>query len=432
MIKTSRRAFLAATAAAHGRILGANDRIQIGCVGVGGNGFGMLEALVERSGEAGATVQVVAVSDIYEKRKERARQAAKLSQRQIHHDYREVIGNKDVDAVFLSVPDHWHARMAIEAMAAGKDVYLQKPMTLTIEEARNITEAAAKYGRILQVGSQHLSDQRYHVARDMVAAGEIGKLLWAQNTYSRNTLAGEWNYFVEPEATPETLDWKRWLGSAPDRPFSPERYFRWRKYWDYSGGIATDLFYHRLGPLLFAMGPQFPSRVSASGGIYVQKDREVPDTYSTVIEYPDFYVNLSGSMANAGAQSMILPAIYGQKGTIVIEDKGVRLIPEPIYLRAGASAGEKAGKFIPVETRDLNRAHTDNLFECMRTRKKTVLHPEFGWQLMTAIRLGVDSYRQGRLMLFDPMQRRVVERPPNRPAYSGDGTNHPSVKRRRG
>jgi len=429
MNNTTRRTFLASASAA-GRILGANDRIQIGCIGIGINGSRMLEALVRQSSEPGAKLQLTGVSDIYQKRKEWARQAARLSENQIHHDYQDLLARKDVDAVFISVPDHWHAKMTLDAMAAGKDVYLQKPMTLTIEEAQEIMEVAARRGRIVQVGSQHLSDRRCHIARDLIVAGEIGTLLWAQTTYSRNSLEGEWNYFIEPEASPETIDWQRWLGSAQKRPFSAERYFRWRKYWDYSGGIATDLFYHRLGPLLYAMGPQFPARVSASGGIYVQKDREVPDTYSTVVEYPNFYVNLSGSMANSAAQRYLPPVIYGQKGSIVLEDKQVRVIPEPLYVPRESSAQEGAGKSYPVELRDLNRAHTDNFFECMRTRHKPVLHAEFGYQIMTAIRLGIDSYRQGKLISFDSSLQKIVDRPGIRPAYQGDGANHPRTRRR--
>jgi predicted dehydrogenase len=264
----------------------------------------------------------------------------------------------------------------------------------------------------------------------LVAAGEIGTPLWAQSTYSRNSLAGEWNYFVEPEATARTVDWKRWLGKAPPRPFSAERYFRWRKYWDYSGGIATDLFYHRLGPLLFAMGPRFPSRVGASGGIYLQKDREVPDTYSTTVEYEDFFITLSGSMANAAATGLILPAIYGQKGTIVIEAAGVRVLPEPIYQQRSHSSRQTPGRLIPIEQPDLNEAHTNDFFGCMRSRSKPILNAHFGWQIMTAIRLGVDSYRQGRQMILDPHSQRLLDHAGKRASYEGNSENHPTVKPR--
>jgi predicted dehydrogenase len=256
MLQPTRRSFLAGAAAA-ARVPGANDRINLGFIGVGGRGGGHLRALTAQS-EQKADVQVLAVCDVYARHRDKARQTAHLESKDVYNDYRELLARSDIDAVVISTPDHWHAPMAIDAMAAGKDVYLEKPMTLTIDEARETHVAAKKHGRILQVGSQHLSDPRHHKARELISAGELGELLWATATYSRNSVAGEWNYYVDEEASPETIDWQRWLGPARKRPFSAERYFRWRKYWDYSGGIATDLFYHKLGPVLFAMARSSP------------------------------------------------------------------------------------------------------------------------------------------------------------------------------
>ncbi len=406
------------------RVPGANDRINVGMIGVGGMGTGHLRSFVKQSEET-KDIQVVAVCDVYTKRKERARDIARLTDKDVHHDYRELLARNDVDGVVIATPDHWHAQMAIDAMAAGKDVYLQKPMTLTIPEARRIAEAAARYKRILQVGSQHLSDPRHHKARELIQQGEIGELLWAQCTYSRNSKRGEWNYRVEPEGTPQTIDWPRWLGPAPKRPFSAERYFRWRKYWDYSGGIATDLFYHRLGPVVFAMGAQFPTRVTGSGGIYVQKDREVPDTYATVIEYPNFYINISASMANAAAIRYFPEVIYGHKGTIVFDRNRVLVVPEPVFM---AQPGDplKAAKVYEVPPVNIGRAHTDDFFACMRSRRQPVLDPDLGYKIMVAIKLGVDSYREGKVKFFDDRTHKVVDKPAPRPAYEGDGKNEPA------
>jgi predicted dehydrogenase len=393
------------------RVRGANDRIQVGHIGVGGNGNGMLRGLVRRGEETG-DVRVVAACDVYSVYRERARANAGLEAKDLCVDYRDLLARDDIDAVAISTPDHWHARMAIDAMAAGKDVYLQKPMTLTTEEARKVAEAAARYERILQVGSQHLSDPRHHKARELIEAGEIGELLWAQGTYSRNSRGGEWNYRIQEEASPETVDWDRWLGPASKRPFSAERLFRWRKYWDYSGGIATDLFYHKLGPLLYAMGPQFPTRVTGSGGVYVQKDREVPDTYATVIEYPNFYINLSASMANAAGNRYFPEVIYGQKGTIVFERNRVVALPE----RAFAPPTE-------VEEVNMGYRHMDDFLSSMRSRKQPVLHAEFGYQIMAAIKMGVDSYREGKVKFFDLVRHTVSDRGPGRPGYEGTGDN---------
>lgn len=249
-MNSTRRGFLASAAAGTAyakawkpsRVVGANDRIGLGLIGVGIRGNGHLRKLVERSAEV-KDVQPVAACDIYTRWKERAKAVGKLEDKDIHHDYRDLLVRDDVDAVVISTPDHWHAQMAIDAMAGGKDVYLEKPMTLTIDEARQVAEAAHRYERVLQIGSGGVSDPKNQVARKLVENGEIGDLLWAQGSMGRYIEHGDWNYFVDEEASPETIDWKRWLGPAPKRPFSAERYFRWRKYWDYSGGIATDLYY---------------------------------------------------------------------------------------------------------------------------------------------------------------------------------------------
>ncbi len=247
----------------------------------------------------------------------------------------------------------------------------------------------------------------------------------AQSTAARNSMLGEWNWRVEPEGTPQSIDWDRWLGSAPKHAFSPERYFRWRKYWDYSGGIATDLFYHSLGPLVFAMGPQFPAVVTAGGGIYVQKDREVPDTYATLIEYPNYYINLSGSMANAAANRYLRQAIYGHKGTIVWEHGQVVVWPEMLTLGSFDDKAEPTPKTYDVpEIQAGHRLHTDNFFSCMRSRKAPNLNAQLGYQIMVAIRLGVDSYREGRAMVFDAKAQKVVDRLSQRPEWEGDGKNH--------
>ena len=413
----TRRGFLAATA-----LIGANDRINVGLIGVGGMGSGHLRALVRQSEET-KDVQVVAVSDIYTRRKERARQAARLAEKDVHHDYRELLARNDVDAVVIASPDHWHAQMAIDAVAAGKDVYLQKPMTLAVDEARRVAEAAAKHNRILQVGSQHVSDPRCHKARELIEQGEIGPLLWAQASVSRNSLRGEWNYTIDAEGSAQMIDWPRFLGPAPKRPFSADRYFRWRKYWDYSGGIATDLFYHSLGPVLYAMGGGFPTRVTGAGGIYVQKDREVPDTCATLIEYPNFFINLSGSMANAAAGRYFPRVIYGHKGTLVFEQNRVVVFPESLERTRDAAAAP--AKTYDVPAVEIGRAHTDNFFAAMRTRKPPYLNPELGYQIMVAIKLGVDSYREGKVKCFDARTHKVADKGGPRPAYEGFGTNDP-------
>ena len=416
-------------AAAPNRVIGANDRINLGFIGVGGRGRGHLRELYQRSQEQ-SDVQVVAVCDIYSERKEHAREMAKLGPKDVHHEYREMLARSDVDAVVISSPDHWHAPQALDALDAGKDVYLEKPVTYTLHEAHELAARVKTHRAILQVGSQHLSDKRYHRARELIEKGWIGRPLWTQNTYSRNSLHGEWNYRIPDEGTPENIDWNLFLGPAPKRPFSADRYFRWRKYWDYSGGIATDLFYHRLAPLEFAIGPGFPVRVTANGGIYVHKDREVPDTYATSIEYEDHYALMSASMASAAGNQGLPPIIYGHEGSIQFLPGAIAVLPEHQFRKKFEAATGKRELIIPVEKRELTTDHISNFLDCMRSRKTPNFDAFFGYQVMAAIDLGVKSYRNNRLMAFDPKREIVIEEAPSRPAYEGTGQNVKEPPRR--
>ena len=430
---SSRRIFLAGAAAgpaaAATRVIGANDRINVGLIGAGSKGRGHLRLLMERARDRG-DVRVSAVSDIYSKRREEALAQAGLQATEGFLEYRELLDRPEIDAVWICTPDHWHAAMTLDAIEAGKDVYLEKPMTYTIDEARRIAAAVERSGRILQVGSQHVSDKRYHEALKVIQEGWIGPVLWAQNTYCRNSLYGEWNYTVDPEGTPETIDWERFLGTAPARPFSAERFFRWRKYWDYSGGIATDLFYHRLAPLLLMMGKSFPSRVSGHGGIYVHREREVPDTYATLIEYQSHFVNLSASMASSAGNEGLPTMVYGHEGAISFQRGAIEVRPEFQFAGKFREATGHDALRIEVAQESVSADHVANFLGCMRTREQPVFDARFGYQVMAAIRMGVDSYRSGRMIAFDPHSERLIALPERRPGYEGSGKNVDEPPRR--
>src|SRR5579871_452431 len=246
------------------RVIGANDRINLAQIGCGGRSRDLLNQFNMIS-QKDDKVKIVAVCDVYEKRKKAA--ADKYSA-QGYLDYREVLNRSDIDAVVIATPDHWHAPLAIAAMKAGKDVYLEKPMSRTVEEAKEIYEASVKYNRILQIGSQTTSSDQWWKARKAVQDGMIGKMIMSQGSYHRNSTGGEWNYTIDPAAGPngkgdDYIDWKMWLGAAPKMDYNADRFFRFRKYWDYSGGIATDLFYHVMAPLnLVWGGGEFPRRAT--------------------------------------------------------------------------------------------------------------------------------------------------------------------------
>jgi len=400
---------------APGRVIGANDRINVGFVGCGGRMQTHLRYLAQRAKEKG-DVQLIAVNDIYDKRKQVARQVAGVDEKAVYHDYRELCSRQDIDVVVIASPDHWHHLHAMAALKGGKDVYLEKPMTYTIDEAKDIADSVAASKRIVQVGSQYTSMDHFHKARKAIQDGLIGQVVWASGGFGRNkNKKGEWNYTIDPEANEKNLDWKAFLGPAPKRAYDPERYFRWRKYWDYSGGIATDLFYHTMSPLLLTIGPDFPVRATASGGIFKQKDREVPDTFFTNVDYSSFSIQLACSVASGIGAPLV---IHGSEGSILIAEDSenlsnttIRVVPDREYLDDFKKKTGQEKLEIPVQVSARGAApHMENFLDSVRSRKDPNLPADLGYKAMVAIRMGVDSYRQGDTIFFDAKRERASSR----------------------
>ena len=423
------------TVFAQEKVEGANDRLQLAVIGVGGRGRYLLRWVMETGGQMAPpapppwapppktpdprlAARVVAVCDVYEKRK---REAQTFSGADGTLDYRQVLDRKDVDAVIIATPDHWHARMALEAMAKGKDVYLEKPVTHTVEEARQVAEGVRRTGRVLQVGSQTTSSDQWWKARKAIQDGMIGDLVQSQGSYHRNSEEGEWNWRIDPEAGPQGsgesfVDWKMWLGEAPERSWDADRFFRFRKYWDYSGGIATDLFYHVMAPLNIAWGEaQFPHKVMASGGVYAFKDREVPDTFALLAEYPKGHsLVLSSSMAN---DTHVPGLIRGHEGTIMMVPDGrfegrvdsIAITPQSV---ARKRFKERFGTIEVVLETEPRETHMENFLRCLRSREKPVLDADTAYRAMVTIGMSVQSYREGRVLYWDPRREKVTSEAP--------------------
>src|SRR5437763_471076 len=323
------------------RVIGANDRINVGVIGYGGRGSYVANQFARFAQNNKDACRMDAVCDVWEKRK---RTGAELYNVKGFIDYRELLTQPDLDAVIVATPDHWHGKIAVEAMDHGKDVYLEKPMTHTNEEAHQLVNTVKETKRILQVGSQTTSADVWWKAKKAIADGMIGQMIESQGSYHRNSTEGEWNWPIDANAGPDGkgddfIDWNMWLGSqfklAPKRAFDADRFFRFRKYWDYSLGIASDLFYHVIAPLNICWDePQFPTKVMATGGIYVFKklpdgrpDREVPDTFHLLAEYAKGHsLVLSSSMAN---DTHIPGTTRGHEGTTIMVDPGEfeRMVP---------------------------------------------------------------------------------------------------------
>lgn len=324
---TTRRDFLKGSAAftAAASAAPANDRIEIGVIGCGARSQELIEALL-----AHPRAEIVGVADAYQGRVERAIERTR-GRAKAYPDYRELLARKSVQAVVVATPDHWHSTMVLDAIRAGKDVYCEKPLTYRSSEGPEIIAAAKSAGRMVQVGSQVMSGAAYQKAKDLIGSGRLGRVTMIRAAYNRNTASGAWVYPIPPDASPRTVDWEMFQGPAPKRPFSLERFFRWRCFRDYSGGIATDLFVHLATTIHFLMDAKVPARAVALGELYRWKDgRDVPDTMNGVMEYPEgFAVNLSATFNNQDSTESNFQ-ILGTEGTLLIGNS-LSFVPENVH-----------------------------------------------------------------------------------------------------
>jgi predicted dehydrogenase len=418
----SRRTFLKTSALAsaalvlpavsHSAVPGANDRIRFGVIGCGGMGTGHLHSLVKRS-EAD-NLKVVAVCDVYQRR---LSQASGICKGEGYLDYRKLLERKDVDAVLVATPDHWHAKISIDAMEAGKDVYVEKPMTHTVDQAIRLRDVVRRTGRTLQVGPNATGNDSYWVAGEAIRAGRIGKVTWAHASYNRNARVCLFNEHqkIDPTAGPrgsgdDYIDWDMWLGHkwglAPRIPWNAEHFFRFRKYWPYNGGVATDLLYHKLAPLLIAIaGPdgEYPSRVNASGGLYIEKDgRDIPDTFLMTADYPsEWSLFLVSTLTNDAG----LPdRIHGKHGTMELGGDPVLKVNGPFAEEFRAKNEGKDEVKLPTRPR---RDLEGNFIDVLRGKDRLACNAALGCATMVAIKMAVDSYRQKKTMLWDAKAEKV-------------------------
>ena len=320
-----------------------NGRINVGFIGVGARAHQILEDTKNVPG-----IEVTGVCDAYKGRLERAVERTG-GRAKIYPGHRELLADKNIDAVFVATPDHLHKTHVIAALEAGKDVYCEKPLTYMIDEGLEIIAAAKRTGKIVQVGSQGVSSAAQQKAREIISSGRLGQITMVRATNHRNTASGAWIYPIPPDASPETVNWEMFQGTKSKMPFAPERFFRWRCYADYSGGIATDLYVHLITTIHFIMGAQAPENVMAMGQIYRWKEnRDVPDTINALLQYPEgFVVNLSSTFNNEAVTERGFQ-IMGTEGTLEIGGKGVTFTPSRStedngwIVQAWASKMEKA------------------------------------------------------------------------------------------
>ncbi len=418
------------------RPVSANDRIRVALIGAGGRGMDITSTAIRVPG-----VELVACADVYDGRLARAKEVWG-NQIAVTRDHREIVSRSDVDAVIIATPDHWHSRIAVDAMNAGKDVYCEKPMVQKIEEGHAVIAAANRNKRILQVGSQRVSSLIYQKAKDLLAAGAIGKLNMIEAWWDRNSAIGAWQYSIPPDASEQTVDWDRFIGHAPKRPFEPVRLFRWRNYQDYGTGVAGDLFVHLFSGMHFVVGTKGPARVMATGGLRFWKDgRDVPDVMLGLCDYPEtsahpaFNLFLKVNFADGGGENSEFKFI-GNEGVMTIGGSGVSVAKKAPEKEPGYTietfpeaiqrqyAEEYRKKYPPqkgtarmrsdeVENYTVGRNYNDtydhfvNFFAAMRSRQGVVEDAVFGLRAAGPALLSNLSYFNGRMYNWDPEAMKI-------------------------
>jgi len=403
----------------------ANDHIQIALIGAGGQGQGDTKVALQYPG-----VKLIAVADCYNGRLEHSKE---LWGNDIFttRDYREILARKDIDAVIIATPDHWHKQASMDAMKAGKDVYCEKPMIHLYADGPEIIETARATKRIIQIGSQRVSSLLYAKAKELLAAGAIGQLNMVTARWDRNSSIGAWNYTVPLDASTETCDWPRFLGTAPKIAFNAERFFQWRKWKDYGSGVAGDLFVHLFSGCHFITGAHGPTRAMATGELRFWKDgRDVPDVMLGLFDYREgFNLSLRVNFVDGGEESEGL-IFTGSEGTMEIAGNTVIVSRTPLQKEPGYTVGtfteamqkrilEDYRQKYPLshgegETRLGNEKyvapvgysdsydHFKNFFVAVRTRQPVVEDAVFGFRAAGAALLSNLSMERGAVVHWDP------------------------------
>ncbi len=452
MSQPTRRGFMKASAvagaaltlpaASYARVAQANEKIRIAFLGVGGRCQQHIDVILEMQ-KQGKPVVPVAVNDVWDgdpelgsKKGRGLYPSAKRcginvdDKKMVTKDYRTILDSKEVDVVTIATPDHWHAKMAVDAMEAGKDVYCEKPMTKTIAEAQLIVDVAKKTNRVFTVGVQSMADPTWGEAYKYIAAGNIGHVFQGQTSYFRNYIGGQWRYYpLKQDMTPKTIDWDMWLGhkfeiageklgpKPEEMPFDRAVWAQWRCYWPFGGGMFTDLFVHQTTHLIAAMGIRYPRRVVGAGGIFLEYDgRDVPDTATVVADYDEgcqFIV--SATMCN---DTQLGEVIRGRLGTIKFLGGGDYMTGFEVYGQniAGGPAKPMQGFGTPIHTfknpksGNATYALWENFLECCRARnRETLSTPELGAAAFTTVNMGVLSYRFGKVLFWDKEARKTTE-----------------------
>jgi predicted dehydrogenase len=390
---------LAMTAVSYSRVLGANDNVNLGVIGVGSRGTHDMSLFLNRP-----EVRVRAICDIYGEHIEKAK--TKVPDAAAFGDHRKLLETKDLDAVLIATPDHWHTAIAIDALHSGRDVYVEKPLTRTIEEGPRIVKAARENNRVCQVGMQQRSAKHYLQAKQKYFdIGKLGPITLARTWWYGNS----WHLRKAPaslQTQPANLDWKRFVAPIRWRDYDPQQYYNWRAYLDYGGGQVTDLFTHWIDVVHMFMGKEVPLSASASGGVYYYKDgRTAPDTINVLLQYPGPHE------FTATFEATLVPSIKGEaiemcgaEGRLWIDRSRYEYYP----VGAKEPAEVVKAESMPNSSDSLTQDHVDNFLQCMKTRKLPNGDVLIGHRSAQASHLGNLSYEQRRRIDFDTVREEIL------------------------
>ncbi|HVS08313.1 MAG TPA: Gfo/Idh/MocA family oxidoreductase [Planctomycetota bacterium] len=380
-----------------------HETIRIGVIGTGGMGTGHCEAIAGLAKAGKEKVQIAAVSDVCKPRLEAARKLCAEKQAIAvdgYRSYHDLLSRDDLHGVLIASPEHWHAQMAIDAMQAGKDVYVEKPMTLRMDDALRLRRVAMASDKVLQVGTQFLTHRKYHEARKLIEADEIGQPTMIQTSYCRNSKEGEWLYGIDPEVEPgEMLDWEGWCGPLGPQRWDTEVYHRWRRYRSYSTGIIGDLLVHVMTPLVFALDCGWPVRVLATGAHYADPAMENHDQVNLTVQFErPCTLLVAGSTCNElGLETLI----RGHRANLYLGSKDCVLKPERVF------AEEIDEKKVECPSLSDQDEHRLDWLACMRTRAKPLGDVDLAARIMVIVDLATRSIWEGRAMTFDPLALRA-------------------------
>jgi len=374
-------------------VQGANNRIRVGVIGTGGRARGLMQLLKRLPGN-----EMVAVCDVYEPRLLQAGEIATTATTKVS-DYRRILDDREIDAVVIGTPDHWHKTIALDAVAAGKDVYVEKPVSHTIEEGEQMVKAIEASKQIVQTGTQQRSWDHWVLGKQIIDSGRLGQITFVQTYWYQHATEG--NY---PPVSMDKLDWKRWLGPASDQPFRPERFYQWRHFWDFGGGQLTDLMTHWIDVVHWYMDVDAPLSASATGRNYSLKLWEAPDTVNATIEFPKkfmaAYLGTYVSKVDDGGLEF-----RGDRGTLKIDRARLAFYREDAAYAAGTLTPEP--EIYVRSSGDGTLTHLQNWLDCIRTRKPPNAHIRVGHQSARTSHLANMALRSGKTIRWNNATEKI-------------------------